>query len=359
MRAFKLFAPLLLLPLIAGLVYYFWKDSEHGVRGEKQVWDYLGPIDLDFADRLVLRDDDQRLLEAFDFSRDNVLEFLREYPQEWWYLNTHLVDQQNRRYGLMVALLKTGQVLASMTLVDHDKHFSFHDNDAVEHVPGEMKIIGPATILSQPNAGEYFYRFNFTNEYADIKLDLKANKEPLAVGGTGVIEMGESGRSYYYSLTNMSVAGEGRIRDMPVLLSGKGWMDHQWGQWNDKEFDQWHWFSIQLSDNTEILIFEFRRSSKSVSPLCDLVRPDGSVQHGLTYQVEALNTWVSSKTNRSWSVGWRVRIPEIDAELVVQPDRDDQEVTKALWEGVCTATGAIGGREVKGLAFYEARHRTW
>ncbi len=359
MRALKLFAPLFLVPLIAGAVYYFWKTSVDNLQGDRRIWESLGPIDLDFTQKMLLASDEQRILDAFDFSRDNVLEFLREYPQEWWYLNTHLVDQQNRRYGLMVALLKTGQVLASLTLVDHDRHFSFHENGNVEHRPEELKIIGPATVLHQPVSNEYLYHFAFSNEHADIKLDLKANKKPLAVGGDGVIEMGESGRSYYFSLTNMSVTGEGRIHDTPVLLTGKGWMDHQWGEWNDKDFDQWHWFSIQLADNTEILIFEFRRSSKSVSPLCDLVLPDGTVQHGLTYQVEALNTWVSPKTHRSWSVGWQVRIPEIEAELLVRPDRENQEVTKALWEGVCKVEGMIGGQPVKGLAFYEARHRTW
>jgi predicted secreted hydrolase len=157
----------------------------------------------------------------------------------------------------------------------------------------------------------------------------------------------------------MSVEGHGRILKTMQTLTGKGWLDHQWGDWNDRDFDQWRWYSIQLANNVEIMIFEFRRSSRKVSVICDVVMPDGSTRHGLQYEIIPQKTWISPDTGRNWALGWQVRIPEIDTDLMVLPDMDDQEVTVSLWEGVCKVEGKFAGQPTRGLAFYEARNRTW
>jgi len=256
-------------------------------------------------------------------------------------------------------MLKTGQVLGSLTLVHHQAHIPLQRKGGVELRPLTRTVVGPGSFLTQSDPTKFAYEFRFRDKNTNLTLRMAANKYPLAVGGAGDIEMGKAGRSYYFSLTNMAVEGEGRIRGVPVRLSGKGWMDHQWGNWNDREFNKWYWYSIQLADNTEIMIFEFRRMGRVVSPVCDVVLPDGTTRHNLSYEIEPLKTWVSSETGRSWSLGWKIRIPELSADLLMKPDMDDQEVTKSLWEGVCKVDGTMNGKPARGLAFYEARQRAW
>jgi predicted secreted hydrolase len=354
MKRLKYFLPLIIAPFVAVAVFFgyqFWTNFADGAVGERA---YLVAKDAPALERPDFQSVPPMGRKAFDFSRTNM-----EFPQEWWYFNAHMFDAEHRRYGLMIAMLKTGQVLGSLTLVSHEKHYGLQRSGVVEQLPRKLMISGPTSQLIQVYPGRFEYEFRFRDKLANFVLRMSANKKPLTVGGTGNVEMGASGRSFYYSLTNMTVKGRGRIRGNQVELAGKGWMDHQWGDWNDREFDKWYWYSIQLADNTEIMIFEFRRHSQVLSPVCDVVFPDGTTKHDLEYTIAPMKTWVSTDTGRSWSLGWQITIPEVGAKLEMVPDMDDQEVTKSLWEGVCKVDGEFGGKPAFGLAFYEARQRTW
>ncbi len=354
MGKLKYFLPFLFVPLLAVTGFFGWRFVMNLEKGSPEVLAYFTAPGASFVGEPVPAGTPPEPRRAFDFSETNL-----ESPQEWWYFNAHLIDEHNRRYGLMIALLKTGQLLGTLTLVDHGLHFPLHRKGVVEPQPRLRMVSAPTSKLIQSFPDRYEYEFRFQHNVAQIQLHLKANKYPLAVGGSGNIEMGNSGHSRYYSLTNMSVSGRGNIRGTDVTLTGKGWMDHQWGEWEDREFDKWYWYSIQLADNTEIMIFEFLKMNQVISPICDVVLPDGTTKHGLKYEIEPIKTWVSPKSGRSWRLGWRILIPEVGADIQMIPDLDDQEVTRSLWEGVCKVDGVFGGKPTKGLAFYEARHRTW
>ncbi|MDP8222465.1 MAG: lipocalin-like domain-containing protein [Candidatus Lernaella stagnicola] len=354
MGKLKYFLPFILVPLAAVIALFAWKYFSDRVEGSVEARSYFASPGAGFVGAPVPSGAEPLSRHAFDFSETNF-----EFPQEWWYFNAHLLDERNRRYGLMIAMLKTGQLLGSFTLVHHELHFPFQTTGLVELNPRLRAVTAPMSMLLQPYADRFEYEFRFKHKVAQVTLRLHANKYPLPVGGTGNIAMGKAGRSYYFSLTNMDVSGRGRIRGTEVSLTGKGWMDHQWGEWEDREFDKWYWYSIQLADNTEIMIFEFLKLSQVVAPICDIVYPDGTVKHGLKYEIEPMKTWVSPKTGRSWRLGWNVRIPEVGADLEMVPDLINQEVTKSLWEGVCHVDGTFAGKPTRGLAFYEARQRTW
>lgn len=354
MSKLKYFLPLMVAPLVLVAAFFIWRAWLDHADGDPSEQNYLASDAAAFADRPVPGQATPLAKHAFDFSKPN-----KNHPQEWWYFNTHLFDQDHRRYSLMIAMLKTGQVLGSLTLVNHQVHLPLQYRGPVELRPLQRAVVGPASVLRQTDPDKFEFEFQLRHKVANLTLRMHANKYPLAVGGNGDIDMGEAGRSYYFSLTSMDVEGEGRIRGAPVKLVGRGWMDHQWGNWSDREFNKWYWYSIQLADNTEIMIFEFRRLGEVVSPICDVVLPDGTTRHNLKYEIEPLKTWVSPKTGRSWSLGWKIRIPDIGADLLMKPDLDDQEVTKSLWEGVCKVDGTMNGQPTRGLAFYEARQRTW
>jgi predicted secreted hydrolase len=354
MKALKLLAPLIIAPLLALAGFVVWWKLSDRVAGSSAELTYVFGAGPPAIKPPMLAQLDVGARRAFDFGVAN-----DAYPQEWWYFNAHLVDEQNRRYGLMMALLKTGQVLGSLTMVQHEKHRALQQMGSVQHLALARTVVGPMARMRQLDPSGMLYEFRLDHQAVRMTLRLTANKPPLPVGGRGLIDMGEGGESYYYSLTNMNVEGVGRVRGNDMKFRGKGWMDHQWGDWDDKEFDQWFWYSIQLADNTELMLYEFRRHSKRLSPICDVVMPDGTMRHGLTYTVKPTRNWVSPTTGRNWSVAWRIQIPDAGADLQVTADRDDQEVIKSLWEGSCKVEGTFDGKPTKGLAFYEARARTW
>lgn len=353
MRALKLLSPLIALFLILAGGFLFWRyydfqsasDEELGAFMQKNAPEQKT---LDFARAFPAA------RSAFDFSNTHM-----EVPQEWWYFNAHLIDGSRRRYTFMIAMLKNGHVFGSLASLDKKRHQPLATQDLVDVDPNNRLIKVDWCSLFQPDPDKLEYEFTFEHDIGSLYLKMAANKLPLPVGGEGYVAMGEAGKSYYYSLTNMDVSGFGRIGGKKVRLSGRAWMDRQWGQWRDRDFDQWHWFSIQLTNNIEIMIFDFRKNGKTITPLCDVVLADGSFLHDQRFKIKVLGYWTSPETNKIWSSGWQIEIPELDAHLTVIPDMKNQEVTDALWEGGCRVTGMYGGHNVWGRAFYEARHRTW
>ena len=352
MRALKLLSPLIIIVvLIAGVILarQFVFNKSHRTNGTQdlgQVGGLLRPMDPNQVSPAARA--------AFDLSFVHL-----ETDQEWWYLNAHLLDQQNRRFGLMVAILKDGQVFASVTNLSQKSHVPYYARDYIEQESKNRMIKVKGCTLTQPDPNKFEYQFSFEHDLGAFQLKFTALKNPLPVGGKGYIAMGEAGKSYYYSLTNMLVEGRGQIAGQELVFHGKGWMDRQWGLWRDRDFDQWHWYSMQLSNNVEIMLFDFRKHGKSITPLCDAVLADGTYKHNLRFEIHVLGHWTSPKTGKIWSSGWEIDIPELNAQLTVTPDLEDQEITDALWEGVCSINGAYGGTQVRGLAFYEARHKTW
>jgi predicted secreted hydrolase len=76
-------------------------------------------------------------------------------------------------------------------------------------------------------------------------------------------------------------------------------MDHEFGS-NQLTSDQvgWDWFSIQLDNQAELMLYLMRRKDGTIDPHASgtLVRADGSTRHlNLNdYRVEVLERWKSA-----------------------------------------------------------------
>lgn len=281
-------------------------------------------------------------------------------PKEWWYLNAHLLDQYGRRYTLMMAMLKDNKLFGILSdLEDETTHTIALPDAAVSH---DSKLgvftVGPASIRQEDPA---ILCYNFTYAQSNMELDLEmcANKAPLAVGDDGLIIMGAGGASHYYTLTNTSIRGSGRLNDKKAEFRGRGWIDRQWGDWNDSQFDRWDWFSIQLEGDVEIVLFVFSKNGSVVRKIASVHFANGETRHGLGFQVTTTAHWKSPATEVLWDTGWVITIPEYNARLTVNADFDDHEVENVLWEGGVKVRGRWRGSPVRGRGFYEARRKAW
>jgi predicted secreted hydrolase len=148
--------------------------------------------------------------------------------------------------------------------------------------------------------------------------------------------------------------------------TGLVWMDHEFGSSQLREDQRgWDWFSIQLDDATELMLYIIRRSdgTPDVVSSGSLIARDGSVTR-LTHDqfaVRATGSWKSSKSGGTYPMGWEVDVPS--HHLVLTPLLKDQELrTKGstgvtYWEGAVSVSGSAKGEGYVEMTGYDRPFR--
>ena len=147
----------------------------------------------------------------------------------------------------------------------------------------------------------------------------------------------------------MKTEGELTIDGKKERVRGLTWMDHEFGS-NQLREDQvgWDWFSLQLDDQTEIMLYLIRRKDGSPDPYSSgtLAKADGTTKHLRLedFQVEVLERWRSAKSGGNYPMKWKVMIPAEGIELEIDPEFTDQELITnrstrvTYWEGAVQYT---------------------
>jgi predicted secreted hydrolase len=187
--------------------------------------------------------------------------------------------------------------------------------------------------------------------------------EPAVLEGNkcGYISLASLGSSYYYSWTSLVTTGTIVDHGVTLKVTGKSWMDHQWGPMTLMSGGGWDWFSMQLSNGQQYMLF-FIRNKKG-----QIVETAGTrVAHGgkdITYLTvantgeKATGSWTSPATRIKYGSGWKVTVP--GGQLTVTPDLRNQEEDlvntqgTVYWEGDVTIKGKIGGATVSGDGYTE------
>jgi predicted secreted hydrolase len=187
-----------------------------------------------------------------------------------------------------------------------------------------------------------------------LSLELLSRKPPLFANRSGHIRFGLLGSSKYYSLTNMKVSGTLQLDENLFEVRGIGWMDRQWGNWDYTGIGGWNWFSIQLSNNVEILAGQFFHpiTRNPISRIFNLIDDEGRTKVYDRLRIKCLSTWRSPRTDSVYGTGWKVSLPQ-DTNLLVSPVFDDQEIYSGFWEGCCEVKGKLQGQSVEGVGYAE------
>ena len=153
-------------------------------------------------------------------------------------------------------------------------------------------------------------------------IDLTATdaKGPVLQGG-GQFSYGPGGSSYYYSRTRMHPSGTITVgTDVKQITDGSLWFDHQWGNFLPTN-GGWDWFSTQLDDNSEMMIYSLRDASgKVLQTFGEYVPPCPSGCSPTRHRCPQSNsrrissasprsrTWTSPMTGITYPSAWRVRV---------------------------------------------------
>ena len=298
-------------------------------------------------------------------------EAAHDVPVEWWYFNGHLVDAGDVRYSFHYVAFHVGDAGSSFfdwRLMHLTLATSSEGVVAVGAMGsrgrGEQPDWGFATTIQDwaIQGADGRYSLKVTKGDYSFNLDLEETKVPVLHGGDGIIQMGTGGESYYYSRTRLSARGTVTSGDASHEVTGEAWMDHQWGDFG-REPLKWDWFSIQLSDNTELMayLFQDQETGEFTHRAGTYVLADGSSQslgqHDL--EVTPLRSWTSPTTNVNYPMGWRLRIAPLELELELQETHRDSEywiegfTPAPYWEGAVTVSGMKGGDPITGRGFVE------
>jgi predicted secreted hydrolase len=199
-----------------------------------------------------------------------------------------------------------------------------------------------------------------------ISLDLVSAKSPVIHGHDGVSRKadGEGRASHYYSLTRLETSGTLTLNGEEHTVTGLSWMDHEFGTNQLTSRQQgWDWFSIQLDNNRELMLYVLRLKDGSLEPESSgtVVAADGTWKHlDLSmYTIQNTDTWTSPHNGATYPSGWTIKVPDEEIELQLTPTVEDQELVSrsilgiTYWEGSVLVKGIDQGNPVSGMGYVE------
>jgi len=197
---------------------------------------------------------------------------------------------------------------------------------------------------------------------AEVAIDLE-----LAEGGPPVLQ-GEEGwsrkgpepgnASYYYSFPRMPARGAVAVGGRRFAVRGEVWLDREWSTSGlSEEQVGWDWFSLQLDDGRELMVYQIRRRDGTFEPSSHGALIAGGTARRLTvddFELEVLDRWRSPRGG-VYPARWRLRLPGEGLGLTVEPLLADQEldVSFRYWEGAVAAAGEGPGGPVTGRGYVE------
>ncbi len=310
-----------------------------------------------------------------------------EFKTEWWYYTGHLETEEGPSYGYQVTFFRYGLrdrqqddanqpplftdlYLAHFALSDkRAKRFFFSDR-ANRGYSGKAGAATDRYLVWNEDwrvegKGDY-HLITVRDRDKALKLELIPLKPPVLHGVDGLSQKGEGkGRaSYYYSFTRLKTEGQLTVAGKTMRVRGWSWMDHEFGS-NQLTEDQvgWDWFSLQLDDQSEIMLYQLRRKDGSPDPHSSgtVVFQNGSTRQikRAEFQIEVLTKWKSPKSGGDYPMKWKVTIPAEDLELEIVPVFPGQELDTrkstqvTYWEGAVDIRGTRGKTPVQGRGYVE------
>jgi len=309
----------------------------------------------------------------YSFPRDHFDH--REFRTEWWYYTGNVRDAAGRRFGFELVFFRQGErnaganpsawrvddlYLAHLALTDVEgKRFYAHQrlNRAGPGIAGasfaERRIWngnwsatwqGERQVL-EATADEFRFR-----------IDLAPAKAAIVHGVSGVSQKGDAAgeASHYVSFTRLTVTGYLAVDGRQHAVNGTAWMDHEWFT-NQLYQEQagWDWFSAQLDNQTELMLFQLRRRDGSLDrhSAGTYVDTSGRPRHlsREDFALTPVRYWRSARTGANYPVEWRIEVPALRLKLELHAALDNQELVSednagpTYWEGAVSYSGSAKG----------------
>ena len=308
----------------------------------------------------------------YQFPRDHF-----EHPDfrtEWWYYTGNVHAAGGHRYGFELVFFRQGErdtardnpsawriddlYLAHLALTDIDGHRFVSRHRLNRAGPG---IAGASFEQARVWNGNWQSRWDTSTSEQTLtaiaggvrfNLRLKPRKPAVIHGENGVSQKaaGPGKASYYVSFPRLEVTGT--VNE--VAVAGEAWMDHEWFTHQLERSQQgWDWFSVQLQNGSELMLFELRDTGGGIDPFSSgtYIAPDGRAQHlkREDFTLQPLDYWKSPRTGARYPVLWKIAVLSLGITLECQAAIPEQELvpeqkgSPVYWEGAVTFRGSSPG----------------
>jgi predicted secreted hydrolase len=315
------------------------------------------------------------------------------YRTEWWYYTGNLQSDAGTPYGFQLTFFRW-QISppdaqkkwpephsAWRTRQIYIGHAAISDISKERYLPSEQiarEALEMAGVSQKANATTIFIKnwsakigigshlLKAATDDFSYELILRPLKPLVLHGADGYSRKGSTAEraSCYYSFTRLMAEGTLTLDGKTIPVKGLCWMDHEFSSAPlEPGIIGWDWFGLQLSDQSEIMLFELRNKNGGRHPASSgtFIDPSGRPQHLIRedFSVEILDRWKSPQSGAMYPVRWRVDVFPLAIQLSVAANMVNQEMQtpgstgETYWEGSVAASGSVGNRTIQGQGYVE------
>jgi predicted secreted hydrolase len=327
------------------------------------------------------------------------LEFPRDhaahpgYRTEWWYYTGNLQSTSGNRYGFQLTFFRRSIISqgsekkwpqpasAWRTAQIYLAHAAITDLDGKQHLQAQRMGRGVLGIAGESRntdivhiflkkwstrIGPQIHQLKVISSEFSFDLNLTPVKPPVFHGQEGYSRKGSTPEraSCYYSFTRLETKGQLTVSGKTLTVHGLSWMDHEFSTAPlETALVGWDWFSLQLSDKTELMIYLLRKNDGSLGSATSgtHIRSNGKTRHLLRndFEVTVTGTWKSPNSKAVYPACWRLQVPLLAMDLIIIPNLENQEMRTVestvvtYWEGSVSIRGSKKGSPISGHGYVE------
>ena len=303
---------------------------------------------------------------------------------EWWYYTGNLETERGRRFGYQVTFFRIGidpspanpSAFAVRDLLM--AHAAVTDAAGRQHLFAErLNRAGVGWAGASPRELRVWndgwevrledgrHRLHARAPRFAVDLVAAEDRPPVLHGDAGFSQKGadEGNASHYYSLTRMPTEGHVTVDGERFAVGGASWMDHEFGtSFLERGQQGWDWFSLQLDDGTDLMMFQLRRADGAVDRHSSgtVARPGAATRQldAGEFTLGPGRAWESPTTGARYPVEWTIEVPREGLQLKVAPLIDAQELKGSrsgvsYWEGAIDIAGTKHGAPIAGRGYLE------
>lgn len=267
---------------------------------------------------------------------------------EWWYFTGRLITGDRRDLGFEFVIF---QGVRDGGPPAYAAHFAITDPAGDRVVFDERTALGlsagPPDDLDLCVDGWWLAfdgdRFTIDADMPGYAVSLEFDPAyPAVEHHDGLLDFGPLGWSYYYSYPRMNVTGRLVDAGGEVGVSGTAWFDHQWGDFISVSTGGWDWMSLRFDDGRDLMLTEIWDERRRLVLAYATLSGQGRPLHmtGDDFTAIPLGIWMSPRSGATYPAAWRVLIPLLGLDVLVQPVVADQELDtrhstgNIYWEGL-------------------------
>ena len=309
-----------------------------------------------------------------------------DFQNEWWYYTGQLKAKDGRSFGFQLTWFRVGLsreqqeqskfkastlYFAHFTVTDKQKK-TFRYKEMISR-GGAYDNAGADSRILRSWIGEWRTELLGNMFYISGRTDsmglslIGAPRKPVVLQGTeGYSRKGKDpgNATMYYSIPRIGVTGVLDLDGELLEVEGTAWMDHEFGTSQlDKGQVGWDWFSLQLDNGEEVMLYGLRKSDGSYDPnaVGVYVQKDGTKSSlaSNAYTIEVLDRWKSPASGATYPARWKLTIPSQNFTATVTPYVADQELRTenstrvTYWEGAVRVEAERAGQPVAGEGYVE------